>query len=162
MKTRIAGFTLFTLVCVTASAGGSWEAVKIARFTSTNATDYVLVVELVPRGPTEVQWQDPMFRGCTRLVVHGTFGALRAKGRFAWFQDTFSPPKHADLTKAKHLEAISYLQRAVEEHQIINLGYIGTGFVPVDAEQPCVVASRALEIYNDRGSTAIVSYHNDF
>jgi hypothetical protein len=161
MKKKLVPIILMMIVLwgLSAHAGGSWEAVHVFRFEQKNETDYILVLDVINNHKTPLEKQDPAFGGCKHLEVHGTFRSLREKGRLAWLT---VPHKYENITKTGHLKAVQFLKDSYLKHLVINFGYIGTGFVPLDSTNNCVVMSRALELYKDNNSTAVISYHDAF
>jgi hypothetical protein len=150
MQTVFVGLALFLPFVQPAYSGGSDETVAIESFETTNATDYVLVVSPLPHAA----WQppDPYMGACQHFTVHGTYRRLRG----VWFRNP------ADLTREAHLAAVAFLKDAFEHHVHVKLGWIGTGFVPLNANDSCLVSSRALRLYDDERGTAVVSFHDNF
>jgi hypothetical protein len=139
------------LICVcllflsAASAGGSWEWVTIESFKIFNSTDYELVV--VPT-PEHKGYKDPYMANCPRFIMKGTYSWLHS-----WrFPDA--------VKRKKHKAALAYLQQALNANNAVLLGWMGTGFVPIDPGNKCVVRSRALQLLIEDEVTAVISYHN--
>jgi len=124
-------------------AGGSYEAVQIKSIQITNGTDYELVV--TPLIPDRGGYLDPYMGHCTTFTVRGTFSA-RGLPSF--------------VTRDAHMAALAYLSQARESNRPVNLGWWGTGFVPVRPDTPCVVRSRALHLETEKDVTAVMSLHN--
>jgi hypothetical protein len=133
----------------TAHAGGSYERVKVKSFRVVGDTKYELVVE-TPIQPRELGYPDPYFAKCRLFTVHGKYFASYAVAHF--------PP---EATRQSHLEAMETLRAAQASGKSISLGWIGTGFVPVDRANPCIVRSRALTVMRSpEGESAVVSFHD--
>jgi hypothetical protein len=64
------------------------------------------------------------------------------------------------LSRKVHREALEFVQQAFLAGQVIDLGWVGTGFQPVEEGKPCVVKSRALRLVKDDRGTHVVSYHD--
>jgi hypothetical protein len=129
-----------TAICSADEAG---VPVAIARFDH-SGMDYTLVVN-----PTKTDPPDPYIGACERFEIRGTYGLLRgAKRNEEW------------LSRKVHREALEFVQQAFLAGQVIDLGWVGTGFVPVEAGKPCVVKSRALRLVKDDRGTHVVSYHD--
>lgn len=135
---------LAAIVSSGAGAGGSDAAVMIESLKISGAS-YTLVVV-----PTELRKDDPYIGKCTRFTVHGTYGYL--KGAF------LNQPEI--LSKEQHLAALEYLQSAFEKHAGVNLGWMGSGFMPLDVNEPCIVRSRALLLMEDSHGRVVISFHN--
>lgn len=133
-----------TLTAVPAMAGGSWERVLVNEII-TNGVDYTLVVT-----PSDSANTDPYLGRCRRFEVRGTY---------RWLKGTLFH-QAAGLTRADHLRALEFLRDAHETKQLIDLGWIGVGFVAIDPAEPCVVRSRALQLLRDEGGAHVVSYHD--
>ena len=132
-----------------ATAGGDWSPVRVETLTLLSETDYVLVVS-----PVEQAY--PTFpKACAHFEVHGTFSRL---DHLYWFLPASSG---GGPTKKQHLAAIRYLRQFVGSDRTINLGAMGSGFLP-DPKNPCVAESRALELLEPPKSSAVavVSYYN--
>jgi hypothetical protein len=133
------------IACTSAIAGGSFESVQIKSISITNKVQYELVVN--PLKPASADgYVDPYMGRCTTFTVHGTYS------RRYGFPDF--------VTRDAHLAALEHLRQAHLANRPVNLGWMGTGFVPVKSETPCVVRSRALHLHTERGTTAVVSYHD--
>ena len=118
--------------------------VKIVRF-DYQGNNYTLVVHPAKTNPPA------LYRGiCERFEVRGSYGSLRGSSR----------DQEPGLSKSAHREAIQFLHDAFVAGQIIDLGWVGTGFVPVEAGEPCVVKSRALQLVKDELGTHVLSYHD--
>ena len=52
-----------------------------------------------------------------------------------------------------------FLRRAHETKQQMDLGWLGVGFVPVDPAKPCIVRSRALQLFPDGQGSHVLSYY---
>lgn len=156
---RTLGACLFASGLTTGSAlaGGSSAPVRVLSLEAKNATDYVTVLDVVGDS-------SPLPAGagnCSRVEIHGTFGALKSKGHLGWLKDLLSPPSHDRLTKDGHSRALQYLKDAVASRETINVGYMGTGFVPITPTDPCVVGSRALELHAAPDGIAVISHFYD-
>src|SRR5262245_60410258 len=116
------------IVSSLAHAGGSSAPVTIESLKITGTT-YTLVVV-----PTAAAKDDGYLGNCPRFTVHGLY----------WYLDGAFLKQPPMLSREQHLAALAYLQSAFEQHQTVNLGWIGSGFKPIDAGEPCVVQSRAL------------------
>lgn len=121
-----------------ASAGGSWERVRVRKLTRTSATSYTLIVTPLPNS-------DPYLTRCSRFEIHGTLRRLKGE----WPVGRSSAP-----SKMEHIAALAYLQSFERRGQPVNFGWIGEGFRILDAKRPCVVESRGLRILDG----AVVSY----
>ena len=152
-------FFAFALFFAEAHAGGNWASFRIVSLEMLNDVDYLLVLEATPRNVGEPQ--DPMFRACTRLEVHGSYGALRASGRFAFLKDLV--PSFDDKgAKVKHQNALGFLRRSLAEKRFVNFGYIGSGLVPKDIRHLCDVESRRLELVGVGNDTVVVSLYHEY
>ena len=137
--------SIFLLLPSLVSAGGSWEKVSIETFTIFSNTDYELVV--IPERQSN-DYKDPYMGNCSRFTVKGTYAWL-----YAWrFPD--------DVNRENHKSALAYLQQALIRNEGILFGWLGTGFVPIDPDNECVVRSRALELITQGEDTAVISYHD--
>lgn len=140
------GFGLLLCLILTvlpAVAGGSWERVLIDEI-AINGVDYTLVV-----APSEKATRDPYFGRCRRFEVRGTY---------RWLQGTLFH-QESGLSRADHIRALEFLRRAHETKQQVDLGWIGVGFVPVEAANPCIVRSRALQLFRDEQGSHVLSYY---
>ena len=126
-----------------AVAGGSWERVHIDEI-AINGVDYTLVVSRVASASI-----DPYFRGCKRFEVHGTY---------RWLKGTIFH-QEAGLSRDDHVRALEFLRQASETKQQVDFGWIGVGFVPIEPAKPCVVRSRALQLFQDEQGSHVLSYH---
>jgi hypothetical protein len=140
---RLLALTL-TLVCASAAAGGSFERVYINRLSIINGVEYELVV--TPLNLSGRDYVDPYMGRCATFTVHGTYSRRVAFPSF--------------VTRDGHRAALAYLRQAHEANQPVNLGWVGTGFVPIDPALPCTVRSRALNLYMDQATRAVLSYHD--
>jgi len=143
---RSKGFVLFLCLMFSmlpAKAGGSWERVLIEEI-SINGVDYTLVVT-----PSDSANADPYLGRCRRFEIRGTYRWLRG----TLFQ------QEPGLSRAEHLRALEFLRHAHETKRQVDLGWIGVGFVPVEPANPCIVRSRALQLFRDGQGTHVVSYH---
>ncbi len=122
-------------------AGGSSEVVSVKSLSLYNETEFVLVV--APR-PNEYGYEDPYMSGCHVFTVLGAFENPQER-----------------LTKEGHLAALALLAKAKRDDVPVHLGWMGTGFVKVNDDEPCVVRSRGLRILTGSdGEKHIVSYHS--
>jgi hypothetical protein len=140
---RFGAFLCLMLTVLPATAGGSWERVLIDEIVI-NGVDYTLVVT-----PSDKALRDSYFGRCRRFEVRGTY---------RWLQGTLFH-QETGLSRANHIQALEALRRAQETKQQVDLGWIGVGFVPVDPANPCIVRSRALQLFRDEEGTHILSYH---
>jgi hypothetical protein len=131
--------------CIPAVAGGSFEPVHINRINIVNGVEYELVVTPLNMGRRD-GYADPYMGQCAIFTVHGTYSR---RINFPAF-----------VTRDGHLAALAYLQEAHAAKRPVNLGWVGTGFVPVDAALPCTVRSRALRLHTDQDTQAVMSYHD--
>jgi len=144
-----AGRMSFLLMCFFVATGvcqadeSSGVPVSITRFDH-SGNDYTLVVH-----PTATDPPDPYMGTCERFEVRGTYGLLRGAGK-----------NDAELSRPGHREALEFLQHAFIAGEVVELGWVGTGFVPVDPGKPCVVKSRALRLVKDESRTRVISYHD--
>jgi hypothetical protein len=60
------------------------------------------------------------------------------------------------------VNALRVLKGAYERHESIRLGWIGTGFEPVDSNDRCGVKSRALRVLDDDNGSAVYSFHDAY
>jgi len=132
-----------------AIAGGSSNSVRVLGLSIFGGTNYVLIVAPV-RDPMSERLPDPYFGTCDRFEVHGTFSRLR--GAWPWTATL--------LTRQTHIDALAYLGDAQRTGNVVELGWMGHGFVAVEKSNPCVVRSRGLRIFDDHGKTAIMSFHD--
>jgi len=128
-----------------AIAGGSYEPVLVNRISISSGVEYQLVVT-----PLKVRGRDgaldPYMGQCATFTVYGTY----SRGtRFPSF-----------VTRDGHLAALAYLKEAHAADRPVNLGWMGTGFVPVDSGAPCTFRSRALHLHTEHDSQAVISYHD--
>jgi hypothetical protein len=127
-------------------AGGSHEAVQIKSIRVTNGTDYELVV--TPLIPDRGGYLDPYMGRCDVFTVRGTYSTLHSL-RFPSF-----------VTREGYLAALAYLSDAHASGRVVNLGWMGGGFVPEESTSPCVVRSRALQLFTEQEVTSVLSYHD--
>src|SRR5690349_6219052 len=86
-------------------------AVTITRFDHSDL-NYTLVVK-----PAKTDPPDRYMGACERFEVRGTYGLLRgAKRNEDW------------LSRKVHREALEFVQQAFLAGQVIDLGWVGTGF----------------------------------
>jgi hypothetical protein len=117
--------------------------VTITRFDH-SGLDYTLVVT-----PAKTDPPDPYMGACDRFEVRGTYGLLRgAKRMESW------------LSRQVHRDTLEFLQHAFISGVAFDLGWVGTGFIPVEEGKPCVVKSRALRLVKDDAGTHVLSYHD--
>jgi hypothetical protein len=128
-------------------AGGSYEPVQVKSIRITSGTDYELVVAPLKR-PERDGYVDPYIGRCNLFTVRGTYSTLHSK-QFPSF-----------VTREAHFAALAHLSEAHAKGRVVNLGWMGGGFVPVQPGTPCVVRSRALHLLTERGVTSVVSYHD--
>jgi hypothetical protein len=132
------------LVCASARAEGSFEPVYINRISIVNGVEYELVVTpLKVRGRDG--YADPYMGQCTTFTVQGTY-ARRAR-------------LPAFVTRDGHVAALAHLKQAQAADRWVNLGWMGTGFVPADSGAPCTFRSRALHLHVEQGTEAVISYY---
>ena len=132
-----------------AIAGGSSDSVRVLGLSIFGDTNYVLIVAPVRDAKSE-RLPDPYFGECERFEVHGTFSRL--KGAWPWTTTL--------LTRQTHIDALAYLSDAQRNGNVVELGWIGNGFVAVETSNPCVVRSRGLRLFEDHGKTAVMSFHD--
>jgi hypothetical protein len=118
--------------------------VKIVRFDSLG-DHYTLVVY-----PARTNPPDPFMGTCERFEVRGVFGSLRGS----------NGNTEPGVSKSAHRDAIQFLNEAFTAGRMVDLGWVGRGFVPVDEGKPCVVKSRALVVVKDGLGTHVLSYHD--
>jgi hypothetical protein len=124
--------------------GGSGVPVTVESL-SVSGTSYTLVVVRAELGK-----DDPYMGRCARFTVLGTY----------WYLNGAFLNQPEILSRKLHLAALDYLQNALEKRLTVNLGWMGSGFMPIDASEPCVVRSRALLLMEDEGDRAVISFHN--
>jgi hypothetical protein len=144
---RLLGALIAAVVYGTTIAGGSYEPVEIKSIRIANETDYELVVAPLKR-PSSAGYLDPYMGQCPLFTVQGTYSRLHSI-QFPSF-----------VTRDAHLAALAHLSEAHANGRIVNLGWMGGGFVPMQAGTPCVVRSRALHLFTEREVTSVVSYHD--
>jgi hypothetical protein len=127
-----------------ALAGGDASAGKIIEFQLKGGSRFTLA--FAPSDP-ETSMFNPQ---CKVVRVAGEYERL--KGAWPW--------QSIGLTRAKHMEALSYLERAARERAIVNFGAMGSGLVAPDPAKPCELRSRALELFRDGNSVAVLSFHD--
>jgi len=144
---RLFGALIGGLICTSAIAGGSYEPVHVKSIRITNGTDYELVVAPLKR-PERDGYVDPYMGRCALFTVRGTYSRSHSI-QFPSF-----------VTRDAHLAALAHLSEAHAKGRVVNLGWMGGGFVPVQSGAPCVVHSRALHLLTEREVTSVVSYHD--
>lgn len=146
MDTRVATLALLVLHLAPGAvlAGGSGERVHVTRFSQSSDTAYELVV--VPSADS----LDPYMKGCSTFTVRGDLKRL-AGSLWPW------PSRTA---REKHLHALAALKAASASPTPITLGWMGGGFKRIRPADPCTVESRSLEVIEESGQRAIVSYHD--
>ena len=119
--------------------------VTVERIEVSGKDDYKLTVR-----PEKSPWglQDPYMGRCNRFTVQGTYSS--------WHSRSFTK----EVTRKNHREAIALIQKAQATQSVVNFGWVGTGFVPVNANTACVVRSRALWLRTSEGTTMVLSFHN--
>ena len=132
-------------VSMPAVAGGSWERVSIAQLT-TDGVDYTLVVTAVPAKTSVL---DSFMATCRRFEVRGTYRWL--KGAILGQEPL--------LSRKGHLEALEYLRQSFLAKRSVDFGWIGTGFIPIDSKDPCIVKSRALWLFTDERGVHVFSFY---
>ncbi len=146
---------LFLVLFATpALAGADWVPVHVQKLTMLSDTDYVLAVS--PE-PDKSGYEDPWLGSCKRFVVHGSYKPLKGTRWFIWWDNGGAP------TKKQHLTALAYLKKFAGSKIAINFGGMISGFNIITPKNPCIVASRALELVTDDSApheTAVVSYFN--
>jgi hypothetical protein len=123
-------------------AGGSFESVEVRSLFTEGGSSYELVVS-----PVNKENDDPYLKGCGVFVVIGSYSRIHSWLHFP-----------ADVTLAGHQAALVRLREALDKRIPINFGWMGPGFEPIDPRHPCMVRSRALQIFSDHGTTAVLSY----
>lgn len=132
-----------------AIAGGSGERVSIERL-DVHGDNYTLVVI-----PDRSDVPDVYMGACAHFEVRGTY--RRLKGDYIFWN------RRAGVGRDEHRRALAYLKHAFATKQPVYLGWVGVGFVPVDASNPCIVRSRALSLMSDPNDrTWITSFHDIF
>ena len=126
-------------------AGGSYEPVLIEKINIFDITEYNLVVKPIKINKTGA-YKDPYMGDCDRFIVIGTY------------RQTF-PSFPEFVTRNSHLEALEYLRKAQERKKIVKFGWMGSGFAQIDHKNPCIVKSRALNLYKFEGEIAVISYY---
>lgn len=144
---RLLGALVAGLICASAMAGGSYEPVHVKSIRITNGTDYELVVAPVKHSGRD-EYVDPYMGRCDFFTVRGTYSTVHSI-QFPSF-----------VTREAHLAALAHLSEAHAKGRVVNLGWTGGGFVPVQSGTPCVVRSRALHLLTEREVTSVVSYHD--
>jgi cellulase/cellobiase CelA1 len=132
-----------------ALAGGSAEPVKVISFVASDDSDYTLVVAPVTP-PESGSFRDPYMGHCERFTVMGTYSRLAGL-------HLAQPPM---VTRAAHLDALTYLKNAAASHSTIQLGWMGEGFFISNPAEPCVVKSRALVLFTDEHGAAVMSFYH--
>lgn len=136
---------MVTIACNSAIAGGSYEPVYINRISISSGVEYELVVTpLKVRG--RVGYLDPYMGQCATFTVIGTYSRRAKLPSF--------------VTRDGHLAALTHLREAHAADRLVNLGWMGTGFVPVDSGAPCQFRSRALHLHTEQDTQAVISYHD--
>lgn len=130
-----------------ALAGGSFQPVIVKSLTLDSATDYELVVQ--PSNPAASGYKDPYFGSCPLFTVRGAYSRIHSALRLPEF-----------VTRESHVAALAKLSDALKTSSLINFGWIGTGFEPIDPKTPCVVRSRALHLRVAPDTTVVLSLHN--
>jgi hypothetical protein len=147
-RTLVIAVTIFGYSAL-ALAGGSAESVRVISLAISDTTDYVLIVAPEPTDGV-AGYSDPFLGQCKRFEVHGTFSRL--KGALPWTK--------SNVTRRAHIEALTYLLNAQRSRQIVKFGWMGNGFVAIDANTPCIVRSRALQMIVDGDNTFVMSFHD--
>jgi hypothetical protein len=127
-----------------AYAGGSADQVEIEELKMLSQTDYVLVVRPYP---TEHSYS--VFGTCLRVEIQGSYSA---------FHSWLHYPK--SVTRKGHETALAFLRGAFEKKARVLLGEMGRGFERYDQKNPCLLKSRALELYEENGIFSIYSYYH--
>lgn len=134
----------FASLAITANAGGSFVSVSVREFVRISDTKFRMVVAPVREDPKARS--DPYMRQCINLTVIGQFRKL--DGFPGW------------INRETHIAAITRLENAYKAKQTTNFGWMGQGLFVVEKSKPCMVRSRALDIYNTRdGVFAVMSYY---
>jgi hypothetical protein len=121
-------------------AGGSYAPVRIESL-EISGSSYTLVV-----APTELAKDDRYVGGCTLFTIRGTY---------RWLNGAFLN-QPGILSEEQHLVALNYLKSAFKSGDVVSLGAMGQGFMPIDAGNPCIVRSRALRLQG----RVVFSFHN--
>jgi len=141
MNRAVISAVLVLMIVRPSDAGGSSEIVSVKSLSTFNKTEFVLVV--APK-PNQGGYVDPYMGRCQVFTVLGKYGKRRQR-----------------LTKEGHLAALALLAKAKRDDALIHLGWMGTGFVRIDDDEPCAVRSRGLEvIIDDAGNEHVISYHD--
>ena len=140
IRAVIAAVLVLTIVRPS-DAGGSSEIVSVKSLSTFNKTEFVLVV--VPE-PHQGGYIDPYMGRCEVFTVLGKYDKHRQR-----------------LTKEGHLAALALLAKTKSDDALIHLGWMGTGFVRINDDEPCVVRSRGLEAFiDDDGNEHVISHHD--
>jgi hypothetical protein len=143
IRSLLASLTL--LAASQAHAGGAYFEVDVLSFTRAAKGGYRMMVSATPAERERI-WPEHYFKQCPQLTVIGRF---QLTGRFPEW-----------ITKESHEQAVALLESAHREKKPIKLGAMGMGLSNEDPKQPCVFASRALDIHPGReGVRPIMSYY---
>lgn len=141
MIRAVVAAVLLLMIVQPSEAGGSSEIVSVKSLSTFNETEFVLVV--APRS-REGGYVDPYMGRCQIFTVLGRYDKRRRR-----------------FTEEAHLAALALLAKAKRDDAPIRLGWMGTGFVRIDEDEPCVVRSRGLEVFtDDNGDQHVISYHD--
>lgn len=132
-----------------AFAGGDGQFVRVQKLTMQSDTDYVLVV--LPE-PDKSGYKDFYMGDCKRFEVHGTLQSLNGTHWFIWWNTGGAP------TKEQHLAALAYLKKFEGSPKTILFGWMGSGFKVIDPNNPCIVESRGLRLFDD--PEGVLSFFN--
>ena len=139
MKKLVVALTL-VLHCSTLFAGGSAEQVKLLQFAQFDG-QFLLVVEPVEN--SEQIYKDPYMGKCKIFSVIGHYDVSLFAGD--------SMP-----SEEEHIEALQFLTSKPDKFR---LGWMGSGFNIADEREPCVMQSRAIKIWKEKGIETVVSYY---
>lgn len=141
MKLIVKPLVIYVLIVTSYAihAGGSATLVELLAF-SQSESEYTLVVK--PLRKVEIY-----FGECEAFVVRGSYSP-------PWFYifSEFFP------SRAKYNESIAFLAKRPKE---FHFGWMGNGFAVMDEKEPCVVASRALELDTRDSDTFVISYFRE-
>jgi len=124
-----------------AMAGGTSESVKIESF-SRSGSSYILKFKPSTPGASN------LFQNCTIVEVRGSYSSLHSWLGF---------PKW--VTEEGHLKALDYLEAASTKGGGVNFGEVGTGLEPINDDNLCLLASRALSLDSSDEKVGVMSFY---
>jgi len=148
MRIILLAFLVFIFFAFPSYAGGSYGLVKVESLKMLSSIDYILVVAPVKNDDA---YKTPYMGECEKFEVHGTYGWLKG----SWISH-FLPWMPEITFRENHLQALQKLKQYVGKDKPLQFGFMGSGFKILDEKNPCVVESKALELYEDG---AIYSYY---